>query len=111
MTADVHTRKEFAPEKTMLALFETLSLREKARKICHGLRQPIHSGDYKYARLQLQRLWSPVMAVVVPCLVLAAIMLLGAAKPQSIAGTSILYRKPEPPAPLDPSNRPTTCRL
>ncbi len=112
MTTDPHDSQEFTPEETMLALFETLPFREKVRKVYYGLRQPKHTGDYKYARLQVQRLWSPIMAVVVPCLMLLTIMLLGAA-PDSAPDRDWWIRDedPEPVTQLDPVEPPDDVLL
>ena len=54
----------------LLQLFDTLSLREKIIRTLHGLREHPDSGEHKWARLQILRLWSPTSAIAVPVLVL-----------------------------------------
>ena len=111
MTSHPHTSQDFAPEATMMALFESLPFREKVRKVCHGLRRPKNTGDYKYARLQVQRLLSPLLAVIVPCLMLMAIMLLSASAPEPDRDRWVEYKQAEPVEPLDPIDPPDKVRL
>ncbi len=107
MTTDPRDHQEFAPERTLLALFETLPFREKIQKVFHGIRQPRHTGDYKYARLQIQRLWSPASAVIVPCLVLLIVMALSAVPdPVPVTDGWIVNEETEPIPDLDPVEPP-----
>jgi hypothetical protein len=66
--ADLH-------EHHLLELFKHLSFRAKVRKILQGLQAPRDSGDYLYAKLQLMRLWSPVSAILLPGLLVAALLM------------------------------------
>jgi len=70
-------------EMSLLDLFKRLSFREYIRKISDGLKQPYDTGDNKWARLQITRLWSPVSAVVVPLLVVMFLCLITFARPIS----------------------------
>ncbi|MDI6773988.1 MAG: terpene cyclase/mutase family protein [Verrucomicrobiota bacterium] len=54
----------------MMKLFEEMPFWKRWRKIRAGLRQPKESGDYKWARLQVLRLWAPTAGIVVPSLAL-----------------------------------------
>ncbi|MBM3748800.1 MAG: terpene cyclase/mutase family protein, partial [Acidobacteria bacterium] len=65
----------------LMELFETLSFREKVRRVIHGLRQPPDSGEYKWARLQMIRLSAPVSGVVVPVLGVLLLTILAAVAP------------------------------
>ncbi len=60
----------------MMKLFEEMSFWEKWRKIREGLRQPKDSGPYKWAKLQMLRLMSPLSGVVVPLLLILVMGLL-----------------------------------
>jgi len=57
-------------EHDIMEIFEELSFREKWRRVARGLKMPPHTGEYKWAKLQVTRLWSPVAGVVVPTVVL-----------------------------------------
>ena len=52
--------------REMQKLFEELSFRERWRRMMAGLKMPKDSGEYKFARLQLQRLSGPAVAIAVP---------------------------------------------
>ncbi len=58
----------------MQKLFEKMSFKELVQKTISGLSAPKDSGEYKFARLQIQRLTGPVCAVLVP--LIAVILLL-----------------------------------
>ncbi len=62
--------------REMQKLFEELSFRERWRRMVTGLRMPHDTGEYKFARLQLQRLSGPVVAVVVPLVTVVILLLL-----------------------------------
>jgi len=59
----------------LLDLFETLPFRERVRRVVDGLKQPHETGEYKWARLQVQRLMAPASAVVVPVLACGLLVL------------------------------------
>ena len=50
----------------MQKLFEDMSFRERMRRMFSGLRMPKDSGEYKFARLQMQRLSGPIAAFLIP---------------------------------------------
>ena len=60
--------------REMQKLFEELSFRERWRRMMAGLKMPKDSGEYKFARLQLQRLSGPAVAVAVPLIVTPGIV-------------------------------------
>ena len=66
----------------MMRLFDNLSFREKWVRVTHGLRQPPDSGEHKWARLQLTRLWSPFSGVIVPIIVVCLLALLAGLAPK-----------------------------
>jgi hypothetical protein len=70
---------EIVHEHDLMELFEELSFPEKVRKVIHGLHCPEYTGEYKYARLQLLRLWSVASAVIVP--VIMMVLIVAFAKP------------------------------
>jgi len=82
----------------LLELFDEITLPETVRRTLHGLRQPKTTGEYKWARLQMRRLLSPLSAVIVPLLVILLVALL--AKPQQdeqFIGTRLLPKPIAPP--------------
>ncbi len=91
------------PRHDLMSLFETLTFREKWRRVFAGLRMPVDAGLHKYARLQLLRLLSPAGAIIVPLLALVLLVLLAdltrtvTARPHPID-----LHKPEPVDELDP---------
>jgi hypothetical protein len=60
----------------LLSLFEHLSFKEKVAKVMAGLKADKDSGEYKYARLQVQRLSAPASAILVPILGIGLLSLL-----------------------------------
>ncbi len=50
----------------MMKLFEELTLKERVVKTLNGLNQPKDSGDYKFAKLQIQLMAGPILAVLIP---------------------------------------------
>ena len=88
---------------TLLELFETLSLREWIMSIVAGLKMPADSGEYKWARLQMQRLWAPVSAVVVPVLALLLCVAMTIAGRERERRIVVVYLPPPAEVPpLDP---------
>jgi hypothetical protein len=86
---------------TLLALFDEPSLRERWRRIGHGLRQPRGSGEHKWALFQMKRLLSPVSAVVVPALLVLLISMLAVSPSTVESDLVITMRKaPDPTRPL-----------
>ena len=65
----------------LMELFDEMSFREKWNRVFAGLKEPIDSGEHKWARLQMLRLSAPIAAVVVPMLALGVLMLFGAMAP------------------------------
>ena len=67
-------RDVIQPHQSMMDIFKEPTFAERIRLIMYGLKQPKDSGAYKYAKLQLKRLQSPIAGVVVPAL---AVLLVG----------------------------------
>jgi len=65
----------------LMELFEEMSFREKWSRVFAGLKEPVDSGEHKWARLQMLRLSAPIAAVLVPILALGVLMLFGAMAP------------------------------
>ncbi|MCL1856613.1 MAG: terpene cyclase/mutase family protein [Kiritimatiellaeota bacterium] len=61
----------------MLRLFEEASFGQRMKRMLSGLGQPKESGEYKFAKLQLQRLSAPFLAVTVPLALLVALLAIG----------------------------------
>ena len=79
----------------LLELFDTMSLREKFRRVISGLKEPHDTGEYKWARLQTQRLMAPASAVVVPTLACVLLVLFAAFKADD-SKSHIVEIAPEP---------------
>lgn len=85
---------------SLMEIFEELSFREKWAKVFHGLKQPKDSGEYKYAKLQVQRLSAPAAAVIVPCVLILILMTLSVFQPEKRTYT-VEVIDPEPIEELD----------
>jgi len=80
----------------LLKLFEDLPFRQKVQKVLRGLRAPRDSGDYKYARLQILRLWAPFTAVVIPALAVIGLLVFSTVAPEYERAVDVTIVEPEP---------------
>lgn len=85
----------------LMEIFNELSFREKWRRVFRGIRQPRETGEFKYARLQLQRLGAPVAAVIVPVLFMAMMMVFATMAPPPERAVSVMLVEPEAVEQLD----------
>jgi hypothetical protein len=83
MAKNLHRHHEDHGHHSIMEIFETLSFREKWRKVFYGLSRPKKSGDYKYAKLELQRLAAPLAAIAVPVLALCILTTLVVTTPST----------------------------
>jgi len=88
---------------SLLDLFDRPSPREVVRRVLAGLKQPRESGACRYARFQLQRIWSPVSAVIVPVVVLLLLLFCATPPKEPTRFWEPIIRDPvAPPPELDP---------
>ncbi|MBT3296813.1 MAG: terpene cyclase/mutase family protein [Verrucomicrobia bacterium] len=73
----------------LLSLFEHLTFRQKVAKVSAGLKADKDSGDYKYAKLQVQRLSAPASAILVPIIGLGLLSLLAQLTPPRPASVEV----------------------
>ena len=73
--------RELDPEHTLLNLFEHISFKEKIARIKFGLKQPVETGAYKWAKLEMRRFLSPIAGVVVPTVALLLLVAFAAMTP------------------------------
>ncbi|TRZ79941.1 hypothetical protein D4R86_05140, partial [bacterium] len=85
----------------MMDAFNDLSFTEKWKKVSEGLKQPVDSGDYKWATLQRKRLLAPVAAVVVPIVLILVVGFLAAIQPPPQPSIPTTIMEPEPVEELD----------
>jgi len=115
----VENASEALHSHDLMNCFDELSFHDKWRHVFAGLKEPRQSGEHKWARLQIMRLLSPLMAVIVPVLMIGLITLLAQMTPELPASTpiSLVAEKPdevldkieppdevkplEPPEPID----------
>ncbi len=57
---------ELMQKHNLLSLFERFTVKQKVAKVMAGLKADKASGEYKYAKLQVQRLSAPASAILVP---------------------------------------------
>lgn len=93
----------------MMKLFEELSFPERMRRMMAGLSKPKDTGDYKFALLQLERLSAPIVATIVPILVVAMMVAFGGqgqlvqrSTPTEIVTPETLELDEPPPPPEPP---------
>ena len=97
---------EILERHNLLHLFDELSFRRKWARIFKGLKQPVTSGENKWARLQLLRLLAPFAAIVVPVLMLFLIALLAQFTPRSTQSFQVTVVDPTPIEELDAFDEP-----
>ena len=102
---------EILRQHDIMKLFDELSFRQKWSRAFKGLKQPISSGEHKWARLQLLRLISPLMAVVVPILMLLMIAMLARFTPRGTQSWQVTRVDPTPMEQLEEFEPPEMDRL
>jgi len=101
MNKDMDNVGDVVHHHDLMELFEELSFTEKVRKVANGLKQPKDSGEYKYAKLQMIRLSSPVSAVVVPIICFVLLMVVAASGPPPARIVNVTIMEPESVKDLD----------
>ena len=81
MANNLHKHHDEHGRHSLMEIFETLSFCEKWKKVFRGLSKSKSSGDYKYAKLQLQRLMALLAAIAVPVLGLCIVATIAVTKP------------------------------
>jgi len=82
----------------MMKLFEEMSFMQKMKAMFNGLNFPKDSGEYKFARLQLQLMAGPILAVLVPLCVIGILLTIKAAPPSDkIVVTTEIVEADAPP--------------
>lgn len=76
MSTVYETMAEYLPDE-MMRIFEDLGFLERMRRMYYGLSQDKESGEYKFAKLQLQRLSAPAAAILLPILVVVFMIVFG----------------------------------
>ena len=88
-------------EHDIMKLFDELSFRQKWSRVFKGIKQPSTNGEHKWARLQMIRLLSPVLAVIVPVLLLLLIAFLARFAPTPSQSFQVTRVDPTPMDQLD----------
>ena len=58
----------------MMDLFESIPLRERIRRTLEGINMPRDSCEYKFAKLQIQRLAGPALAIIMPFIIVGILL-------------------------------------
>ncbi len=66
--------------KELMSLFKEKNFFQRMKSMAVGLTMPADSKEYKEARTNMQRLMAPVMAVIIPCLVILLLVIFGKSK-------------------------------
>ncbi|MFU8781399.1 MAG: hypothetical protein ACNA71_10315, partial [Kiritimatiellia bacterium] len=98
-------------EHDLMKLFDELSFKQKWQRVFAGLKQERESGEHKWARLQMIRLLSPLMALLIPILMLFIIAFLAQFTPRSTQSFQVTVVDPTPMEPLDEIEIPEPERL
>lgn len=89
------------PKHNMMEIFNELSFKKKWQKVFNGLKQEKDSGDYKYAKFQLLRLFAPASAIIVPCIAVTLLALFASMAPPPITPVEIIIIDPDEVEKLD----------
>ena len=90
----------------MQKLYEDMSFRERWHKMVTGLKMPHDTGEYKFARLQLQRMSAPAAAVLVPLIACLLLLLLRNSPPQAAATMPVDVVEPDAAEEIEPEPPP-----
>lgn len=80
----------------LMEMFEDLSFKRKLQKTIYGLKQPKDSGAHKYAMFQIQRLWAPVAAIIVPFIAVGMLMVFAQFVPDQTESVQVKVVEPDP---------------
>jgi len=83
-------------QNDLMEMFDEASFSEKWRRVREGLKMPPTTGPYKWARLQMLRLLSPIMAVVFPVFMLFLMILFSKFGPEPNRSVKVKVVDPEP---------------
>ncbi len=97
---------ELLHKHDVMKQFDELSFKQKWSRVFAGLKQPITSGEHKWARLQMLRLLSPLAAVLVPLLMLFLIAILAQFNPEPNTSTEVTIVEPTPMEDLEELEEP-----
>ncbi len=89
------------PLKDIEKMFHKQTFRERMKLIAIGLKADKDSGTYKSAQLELQRLLSPVAAVVVPILIICLLVVVAKITPEKPAAVSVEITEIDEPPDLE----------
>lgn len=93
---------------SLLEIFEEYTLPEYIRAVLSGIKTPKTTGTYKWAKLQITRLWSPVLAIIIPLFLLSLLCLFHTTRKPDPTFKVVVYEdkpeekleKIEPPVPI-----------
>ena len=86
----------------MMALFHEVTLSERLRRMIKGFRAPRDSGEFKFAKLQFQRLSAPLAAIALPLFLLGLLVVFGVTPREQTISHETTYRIPEKAPPIKP---------
>lgn len=81
--------------KELMSLFKEKNFFQRMNSMFAGLAMPVDSKEYKEARTNLQRLMAPVMAVVIPCLVILLLVIFGKSKAKTEVAVEVQVQEVE----------------
>jgi hypothetical protein len=93
---------DLAGQYDLMDLFEDYSVSEKWHRVLEGLKQPKDSGEYKWAKFQVLRLWAPVSGVAVPSLALVLALLLSNRVTPEAETVEVTVMEPEKTPEIEP---------
>jgi hypothetical protein len=89
------------PLKDIEKMFHQQTFRERMKLIASGLKADKDSGTYKSAKLELQRLLSPIAAVVVPILIICLLVVVAKITPEPDDAVTVEITEIEEPPDLE----------
>ena len=82
-------------DQSLLEMFEDMTFFEKWERVREGLKMPPDTGEYKFARLQMKRLWAPASAFISVVMLLIILTVVGKAAPPAEATYQVQMMEPE----------------
>ena len=90
----------------MMKLFNEKSFTEKWKATFKGLNSPKSSGEYKFAKLQIQLMTGPILAMLIPVVIIGLLLSMPPPETPNPTLVTVLIDDNDPAPPLDPAPLP-----
>ena len=90
----------------MMDLFESIPLRERIRRTLEGINMPRDSCEYKFAKLQIQRLAGPALAIIMPFIIVGILLSINPQVRSESRAVAVEIIEPTIPDEIEPEEEP-----